>query len=151
MRLVAFIRRFPIAILFLCVTLQGHGGEFGSALTPGTRVLMDAHNCYPYDGRWSTESSVPSRPERLWRSSRICSGTRTKWIRFYTLDGLPDRDLRKHGWDKDYNFGSMERVSLRWKAAIDAGVDFLATDQYEDLAQLVRSRIKGTVMGVPIQ
>jgi hypothetical protein len=28
------------------------------ALKPGTRVLLDAHNCYPYDGRW------PERIER---------------------------------------------------------------------------------------
>src|SRR6185437_11128011 len=23
------------------------------AVGPGARVLMDAHNCYPYDGRWA--------------------------------------------------------------------------------------------------
>lgn len=61
------------------------------------------------------------------------------WIRFYTLNGLPDHDLRKNGWDKDYNFGSTEKALLRWNAAIDAGVDFLATDQYEDVAELVRT------------
>ena len=53
MRLAALIRRFPIALLFLCTTLQVQGGEVGSTLTPSTRVLMDAHNCYPYDGKWS--------------------------------------------------------------------------------------------------
>lgn len=63
------------------------------------------------------------------------------WIRFYTLDGLPDRDLSLNGWDKGYNFGSRERASLRWLAAIKAGVDFVATDQYEDLATLVKTRV----------
>src|SRR5215831_19723343 len=24
-----------------------------SASGPGTRVVLDAHNCYPYDGRWA--------------------------------------------------------------------------------------------------
>ena len=62
------------------------------------------------------------------------------WIRFYTLDGLPDRDLSRNGWDKGYNFGSREKASLRWMAAIKAGVDFIATDQYEDVAALVRSQ-----------
>jgi hypothetical protein len=62
------------------------------------------------------------------------------WIRFYTLDGLSDRDLRRNGWDKGYNFGSREKASLRWMAAIKAGVDFIATDQYEDVAVLVRTR-----------
>jgi hypothetical protein len=62
------------------------------------------------------------------------------WIRFYTLDGLPDRDLGRNGWDKGYNFGSREKASLRWMAAIRAGVDFITTDQYEDVADLVRSQ-----------
>ena len=63
------------------------------------------------------------------------------WIRFYTLDGLRDRDLRVNGWDKGYNFGSREKASLRWRAAIKAGVDFIATDQYEDLAALVKGGV----------
>lgn len=62
------------------------------------------------------------------------------WIRFYTLDGLPARDLKKNGWDRDYNFGSKDKVLQRWRASIDAGVDYIATDQYEDLAELLRSR-----------
>ncbi len=62
------------------------------------------------------------------------------WIRFYTLDGLSDRDLGQNGWDKGYNFGSREKASLRWMAAIRAGVDFIATDQYEDVAALLRAR-----------
>jgi hypothetical protein len=61
------------------------------------------------------------------------------WIRFYTLNGLSDRDLGRNGWDKGYNFGSREKASARWMAAIRAGVDFIATDQYEDVAALVRT------------
>jgi len=54
------------------------------------------------------------------------------WIRFYTLDGFsPDED---RGWDQGYNFGSRAAVLARWKAAISAGVDMIATDQYEELA-----------------
>ena len=50
------------------------------------------------------------------------------WIRFYTLDGfLNDGD----GLTKSYDFGSDAAVKLRWRAAIDAGVDFIATDHYE--------------------
>lgn len=53
------------------------------------------------------------------------------WIRFYTLDGFsPEQD---QGWGPSYNFGSIEAVKLRWKAATAAGVNFIATDQYEDL------------------
>lgn len=58
------------------------------------------------------------------------------WIRFYTLDGFdPGAD---QGWDQGYNFGSREAVEVRWKAAIAAGVDLIATDQYEELGALLR-------------
>jgi len=54
------------------------------------------------------------------------------WIRFYTLDGFAPADDR--GWGASYNFGSRAAVEPRWKAALEAGVDLIATDQYEDLA-----------------
>ena len=56
------------------------------------------------------------------------------WIRFYTLDGFAQEDNR--GWDAGYNFGSREAVEQRWKAALTAGVNLIATDQYEDLSAL---------------
>ena len=58
------------------------------------------------------------------------------WIRFYVLDGFtPAEDL---GWNKIYNLGSRDAVMIRWKAAIAAGADLIATDQYEDLAALLK-------------
>lgn len=60
------------------------------------------------------------------------------WIRFYTLDGFTDSEDR--GWDQGYNFGSREAASLRWRAAISAGVNLIATDQYEDLAVTLRGK-----------
>jgi hypothetical protein len=58
------------------------------------------------------------------------------WIRFYTLDGFaPEAD---QGWGMDYNFGSIDAVRLRWKAALDAGVNLIATDQYEMLADFMK-------------
>ncbi len=57
------------------------------------------------------------------------------WIRFYTVDGfLPGED---RGWGNGYNFGTHEAAVLRWKAEIAAGVNFIATDQYEELAKLM--------------
>jgi hypothetical protein len=59
------------------------------------------------------------------------------FVRFYTLNG--------HGQDQhpersaSYNFGSASAVRQRWVAAIAAGVDLIATDQYEELATLVKS------------
>lgn len=60
------------------------------------------------------------------------------WIRLYTLNG--DDKTPAGG----YNFGSRAAALSRWKAAIDAKVDFLATDQYEDLA-----RVRAAELGAP--
>ena len=43
------------------------------------------------------------------------------------------------GWEEANNFGSLERGKLRWSACIKAGVDFISTDQYEEVAGLIRS------------
>ena len=48
------------------------------------------------------------------------------WVRFYGLNGHePPGD----GWSAGYNFGTPQAVRARWKAAMAAGVDFIATDQ----------------------
>lgn len=59
------------------------------------------------------------------------------WIRFYTLDGfLNDGD----GLTKSYDFGSDAAVKVRWQAAIEARVDFIATDHYERFDRARRER-----------
>jgi hypothetical protein len=60
------------------------------------------------------------------------------WTRFYTLNGHAPSDGL--GWTASYNFGSSEAVTARWRAAIAARVDFVATDQYEAFARLLASR-----------
>jgi hypothetical protein len=55
------------------------------------------------------------------------------WIRFYTLNGHSLQEGERMGWTPSYNFGSIDAARLRWRAAITAGVDFIATDQYEEL------------------
>ena len=57
------------------------------------------------------------------------------WIRFYTLDGFSSAE--NLGWDQGYNFGSRQAAAIRWKAALAAGVDLIATDQYEDQAAIL--------------
>jgi hypothetical protein len=54
------------------------------------------------------------------------------WIRFYTLDGESAADESARGLFHTYNFGSLDAARLRWQAAIRAGVDYVATDQYEE-------------------
>jgi hypothetical protein len=63
------------------------------------------------------------------------------WIRFYTLDGATTGELSSFGWFKSYNFGSLDAARVRWQAAIAAGVDYLASDQYERVAQEIRDSL----------
>jgi rhamnogalacturonyl hydrolase YesR len=60
------------------------------------------------------------------------------WVRFYTLNGHGVDDNR--GWSASYNFGSLDAARARWRAAIDARVDFVATDQYEDFTRELSAR-----------
>jgi hypothetical protein len=39
----------------------------------------------------------------------------------------------------EYNFGSKEAARVRWDALIKAHADFISTDQYEDVAEAIRS------------
>jgi hypothetical protein len=60
------------------------------------------------------------------------------WVRFYTLNGHAAG--QGDNWTASYNFGSAETVLPRWRAAVRAGVDFIATDQYEEFAAVLRNR-----------
>ena len=60
------------------------------------------------------------------------------WIRFYTIDGFAKEE--DQGWGNDYNFGSRDAALVRWQASVQAGVNFIATDQYEALAEVMKSR-----------
>ncbi len=63
------------------------------------------------------------------------------WVRFYTLNGHPAAGSR--GWTASYNFGSLAAVRDRMAAARDAGVEFIATDQYEELGAVLSQERRG--------
>lgn len=58
------------------------------------------------------------------------------FVSFYCLDGFTDAN--NQGWEAEYNFGSKEAVTTRWKALARANVDFISTDQYEELSKFLR-------------
>lgn len=60
------------------------------------------------------------------------------WVRVYALNGHDEAG--DGGWSKGYNFGSIEAARVRWRAAAEARTDFIATDQYEPLAEDLRRR-----------
>lgn len=84
-------------------------------------------------GSWSPEDSA--RLKALVANAH----QRGYWIRCYTLNGHSPLDIVLRGWSPGYNFGSSEAARVRWKAAQEAGVDFIASDQYEECARALRS------------
>jgi hypothetical protein len=135
---------------------------FGSAPAPEASRIEDPELRARTLARGSPESLVPGPPNsyRRWVNfswAVIEEGGQTKagdWspadarrlrelvdrahglgylIRFYTLNG--HARLEHPELTASYNFGSLDAARLRWRAAIDAGVDLLATDQYEELAR----------------
>jgi hypothetical protein len=59
------------------------------------------------------------------------------FVSFYCLDGFSDAD--NQGWEAEYNTGGKEAVMQRWQAAVRSKADFISTDQYEELAKVIRS------------
>jgi len=86
-------------------------------------------------GEWTSEDE-----QRLTRAVRAAHDGGL-WIRFYTLDGYDPADP-SGGWSPNYNVGSIDAVRTRWRAAIRAGVDFVAVDQYEEFARELKSLSK---------
>ena len=60
------------------------------------------------------------------------------WIRFYTLDGATKQQLSCNGWFHGYDFGTLPAAERRWRAAVQNDVDYIASDQYEQLASFLR-------------
>lgn len=58
-------------------------------------------------------------------------------VGFYSINGFTEQ--QNQGWTAEFNFGSREAALIRWNAAIKAHADFIATDQYEDLAKVIRT------------
>jgi hypothetical protein len=58
----------------------------------------------------------------------------------YCLDGYTAEE--NHGWDKDYNLGSPDAAVTRWNAARAAKADFVSTDHYEELANMLAASQK---------
>jgi hypothetical protein len=78
-------------------------------------------------------------PEKMARLQALVERAHANglWIRFYTLDGATEAQLSSNGWFHSYNFGTLDAARIRWRAAIAAHVDYIASDQYELLAREV--------------
>jgi len=124
-----------------------------AATTPPERLLTDHPTPYRrwWNNSWYAVEHGGARGAGEWNSQTAArlkslvdySHHQGFRIRFYTIDGFTAET--NQGWDAAYNFGSLARARTRWLAARDAGVDFIATDQYEELgATLHPSAFKPT-------
>ena len=59
------------------------------------------------------------------------------FVSIYCLNGYTADE--NQGWDAGYNFGSKDKVMPRWQAVARAHPDFIATDQVEEVAKVVKS------------
>jgi hypothetical protein len=126
----------------------GRGAEAAgklAALAPADLIASGATNYR----RWVNFPWAVVEPGGQQKAGDWTAGERTRlsalvdrahalnlWIRIYTLNGHPEGEA--NGWTRSYNFGSLEAAQARWRAAREAGVDFIATDQYEALAAVLR-------------
>jgi hypothetical protein len=140
------------AIFFDEVPVGGKLRIFGSAHTKDLTARADVYHRWlnyswheiepegqPKAGAWTEEKNA--------RLKQVVDNAHKLgyWIRFYTLDGYDLAD--NQGWFQTYNFGSRTAVEARWKAVMDAGVDMIASDQYEALGAFMRGA-KGPVVKV---
>jgi hypothetical protein len=113
---------------------RGRNGKELPDLAPGLRT--NYHRWW--NNPWSVVELGGQRKAGAWTAAdetRLGELVRAAhraglWMRFYTLNGHDPHDT-SGGWSEGYNFGSEQAVRERWRAAIRAGVDFVAVDQYE--------------------
>jgi hypothetical protein len=110
------------------------------AITPGqtqaTNYLRWSNNPWSViepEGQNNAAEWTDADRDRL-RSAVEVAHRAGLWIRFYTLNGHSTSDGERLGLTPSYNFKSLDAARVRWRAAIEAGVDFVATDQYEEFA-----------------
>src|SRR5437773_544597 len=171
-----------------------------AAFEPGMRVLLDAHNCYPYHGQWadridralSTGTPLAIEQDLVWFMDPATGRGRSlvahdeadkpalgltgeePTLRHYFFERIRPiveaalRDNRRDAWPvitlnldlkteesahlaaiwallTEYRAWlttaprSAPAARLRWEAAIRAGVDFVAVDQYEGFSKVLRA------------
>jgi len=109
-----------------------------AAATNYRRWWNNPWNVVEQGGQQHAGAWTPADNDRL-RALVLHAHAHHLWIRFYTLDGATKQQESCNGWFQSYNFGSLPAAEERWRAAQKAGVDYIASDQYEILGAFLRS------------
>jgi hypothetical protein len=129
------------------VPVGGKLRVFGAVHRTGPNASMTRTNYRRWSNNpWSVVEPEGQPKAGAWTpedEARLKSAVRNAhaaglWIRFYTLDGFTPGDSSS-GWSESYNFGSLDAARERWRAAIQAGVDYVAVDQYEEFARTLHA------------
>src|SRR3984957_19346997 len=114
---------------------------FYDQLQSGDRILL--FGAIHTEGKDPEATACEWTPAKMVRLRALVDRAHANglWIRFYTLDGATKAQLSCNGWFHDYNFGSLAAARVRWRAAIDAHVDYLASDQYELVGQEIHQQV----------
>jgi hypothetical protein len=115
---------------------------------PPEQLLMDKPTTYRrwWNNSWYEVEEGGQRTAGAWTPAKMArlralvdhAHNSGYWIRFYTLDGFTPQIGKQNGWFETYNFGSLEAATERWQAALAAGVNLIATDEYEELAAFMK-------------
>lgn len=120
--------------------------EFLSTLDPEQLVAHKADNYHRWFGtNWAFVEKGGETGAGEWTGASearlkkfVDYGHRLGYfVGFYCLDGYADAE--NQAWDKDYNFGTKQKVTPRWQAAARAHADFISTDQMEDVAAVIKA------------
>jgi glycerophosphoryl diester phosphodiesterase len=61
------------------------------------------------------------------------------FVRMWTVNGHTPGSEAESRWSAGYTVGGFDAALTRWRAAIHAGVDFVATHQYEAFVSVLGS------------
>lgn len=119
---------------------------FGAVNVQGSRPLPTATNYRRWwNANWAVVEAGGQRQAGEWTEAddaqlkRLVSEAHAAglWVRFWTLNGSDEATRMANEWSASYNFGSREEAELRWRAAIAAGADYVATDHYEQFSAVL--------------
>jgi hypothetical protein len=124
------------------VTREAVAAEFWRQM-PATTFPMATNYRRWWNAPWSVVEAGGQRQSGDWSAAdntRLRTLVRKAhdaglWVRMWTINGHPPGEETAHSWSAGYNVGSIEAARVRWRAASAAGVDFLATDQYEEFGR----------------